>query len=286
MDSLTIREMQPADLEFAVQLALAEGWHSASRLSFQLFYEYDPHGCLLAELDGRPAGVCIATSYGRSGFVGEVIVRPDLRGQGCGARLLLAGMQYLRQGGAQTLYLDGVVKAVPLYERHGFRKLCRSVRFGGRLPGASHPQVRRLTPADLPQVYALDQAAFGADRSFYLRRRMELLPECSLGYEAGGRLSGFILARPAEGMLSVGPWVADEGTADPLALLRGLALASDGRELRVGVLDSHRAALAALRCTDLQEQADPPWRMAAGEEPPLHVGFSPACWGVGAGAKG
>jgi ribosomal protein S18 acetylase RimI-like enzyme len=199
VSDLRIRPMTPTDLAFAAECTASEGWASEDLATLEGFYQHDPHGCLIAELARWPVGVCKATPYGRSGFIGELIIRTQVRGQGIGAALLDHAVRYLRRRGTETIYLDGVVKAVPLYERQGFRKVCRSLRFSGALQGQSHPDVRSMRADDLPGVFALDRQAFGEDRSFFLGRRLELYPElCKVMLEEG-KLTGFILGRRGEG---------------------------------------------------------------------------------------
>jgi len=71
---MLIRLMTPNDLAFAAGLARAEGWRSETRLSFEDFLAHDPGGCFIAEVDGQPAGMCVATRYRQNGFIGELIV--------------------------------------------------------------------------------------------------------------------------------------------------------------------------------------------------------------------
>lgn len=297
---LVIRPMTPSDLPFAASCTAAEGWLSENLTTLQGFYLHDPQGCLLAELDGQPVGMGIATSYGKSGFIGELIVRPGCRGSGVGATLLNRAVSSLQSRGAQTVYLDGVVKAVPLYERNGFRKICRSWRFSGKLTRRVTPQVRAMQPDDLPAVYALDLQAFGVNRSFFLRCRLELFPELCKVWVEGERLVGFILGRRGEGWVSAGPWVVAEdkidltGNGSPvrsgesqigaLFLLESLACEAGDIPISLGVLDTHHQAVNLLRSLGFKERSNSPWRMALG--PSRGLGASPQCLAVGTAAKG
>jgi len=119
---IRIRHMRKEELSFAADCTMAEGWVSEDQATLEGFYQYDPQGCWLAEEEGYPIGICIATSYGSSGFIGELIVRPGARGRGVGAALLNHAVGGLKSNGVETVYLDGVIKAVELYERNGFRK--------------------------------------------------------------------------------------------------------------------------------------------------------------------
>ena len=279
-----IHPMQPADLHFAAQCTAAEGWLGEDYFALQSFYLSDPTGCFLAELSGRPVGIGIATSYGQSGFIGELIVRPEDRGKGIGTALLRYSVDYLRRRGARTIYLDGMPKAVPLYERNGFRKICRSLRFSGKMSSVPTPHVRSIQNADLDLVCALDRRAFGADRSFFLRRRLERNPELSWVLLDRDRLLGFILGRRGEGWLMAGPWVAVEDAPRPECLLQCLSAEAGNTPLSVGVLESNQPAVELIRSLGFVERGDSPWRMSLG--PSSDLGASRLCWAIGSPAKG
>ena len=282
--SIITRGMHKDDLRFAVQCTSAEGWLSEDQTTLEGFFLNDPLGCLLAEENGQPAGICIATFYGTSGFIGELIVRPDARGRGVGAALLKHGVRGLKEQGAETVYLDGVLKAVQLYERNGFNKVCRSWRFSGNLTGKKSSHVRRMTVGDLDQVFALDNESFGADRSFFLKRRLELFPELSFVMVNSTRLTGFILGRGGKNWVTAGPWVVDESDNNPTDLLNAFALEGSGRPISIGILDSNQQACRLVRSLGFVARADSPWRMASGSSADL--GVSPYCYAVGSAAKG
>jgi GNAT superfamily N-acetyltransferase len=283
-DNLIICSMTARDLTFAAKCTAVEGWVSEDCTTLQGFFSHDPDGCLVAELDGRQVGIGVATSYGHCGFIGELIVRPERRGQGIGAALLAHAVAYLKQRGARTIYLDGVVKAVELYERNGFRKIFRSLRFSGKVIGKSHSGVRSMSEKDLPVIFDLDQRYFGADRSFFLRRRWILFPELSKVLVEDGRVTGYILGRRGEGWMAVGPWVVEPGEKHPQDLLEALAVVIGNQMFSIGILESNQRALEIIRSYGFVERADSPWRMALG--PDDNLGASLQCLAVGTAAKG
>ena len=95
--TIYIRSMTAADLPFAVQRIAEVGWLIEDRANLDGYFIHDPQGCLLAEVEGKPVGICTATSYGKSGFIGKLIVSPEARGQGVGAALLNYGVDILRR---------------------------------------------------------------------------------------------------------------------------------------------------------------------------------------------
>jgi GNAT superfamily N-acetyltransferase len=281
---MLIREMRKEELAFAAECTAAEGWVSEDRTTLEGFFLKDPKGCLLVEDKGQPVGICVATFYGNSGFIGELIVRLEARGRGVGAELLKHGVRILKDRGAETIYLDGVVKAVELYERNGFHKVCRSWRFSGHLPGKPSSHVRRMAMSDLDQVCAIDKLSFGAERSFFLRRRFELFPELSHVMIDGERVIGYILGRGGESWVSAGPWVVKEDAKNPVELLSAFAVEAGDRPISIGILETNHQACDLLRRLGFQERSDSPWRMAFGRSD--NLGASPWCYAVGTAAKG
>jgi ribosomal protein S18 acetylase RimI-like enzyme len=281
---LRIRPMLAEELPLAARYTLAEGWLGEDLASFVAFYQHDPGGCFFAERAGQVTGMVISTCYGQAGFIGELIVDPAARNQGIGAQLLDHAVAYLYSRNATTVYLDGVLKAVPLYERHGFRKLCRSLRFYGKLPGKTGTQVQPMLPEDLESVCALDRVAFGADRGHFLRWRLERYLHCCKVLVENGRLLGFIQGKAGMGWAVVGPWVVAKGTPKPERLLENLACEIGNQTIRLGVLESNQQAVALIRSLGLMESTDSPWRMSTG--PGNELGASSACFAIGSPAKG
>ncbi len=283
MDTLTIRPMQPADLDFAAQCTAREGWASETRAEFAGFYAHDPAGCLLAEAEGQRIGICVATSYGVAGFVGELIVVPERRGQGVGRRLLEQAIAYLHGRGTQSIFLDGVTAAVPLYARLGFRPICRSLRFAGAIAGRVPAGVRAMRPDDLATVSRIDSQAFGADRTFFLRRRLSLYPELCKVLICNGEISGYIVGRRGWNSVSAGPWLVRPEVPGAAALLESLAAEVPDGRISLGMLEMNRQAVATIRALGLVERPDPPWRMVLGAG---ELGASPQLYAIGSAAKG
>lgn len=284
LSSTQIREMREEDLAFAAECTAAEGWLSENRATLEGFFINNPKGCLVAEEKGKPVGICVSTFYGKTGFIGELIVRPEVRGRGVGAELLNHGVRVLKDWGAETIYLDGVVKAVELYERNGFHKVCRSWRFSGHLAGKPGSYVRRMAVSDLEQVTMLDRLSFGADRGFFLKRCLGLFPELSHVMLDGERVTGYILGRSGDNWLSAGPWVVAEDAQNPAELLRAFAFEARERPISIGILETNYKACQLMRILDFQERTDSPWRMALGSSSDL--GASTRCYAVGSAAKG
>jgi ribosomal protein S18 acetylase RimI-like enzyme len=90
---------------------------------------------LVAEAAGRLAGVAVISFIwalehgGRSAWLDELYVRPQLRGRGIGRALLLRAVEEARSGGCAALDLEverSHRRAERLYRRQGFRRRSRS----------------------------------------------------------------------------------------------------------------------------------------------------------------
>jgi predicted N-acetyltransferase YhbS len=263
---MKIRNMRESDLAFCVDLVNEEGWLSETEAMFRGFLQFDPEGCLIGEEDGRPVGTCVAVPYGECGFLGELIVVKDQRGRGFGRQLLEHGIDHLHKRGCSSIYLDGDAEAVPLYERLGFRHVCRSLRFLGQVPKRSHPHVRAMTSADIDRVLAIDREAFGADRGFFLEYRLRLFPNlCKTIISSEGNL-GFCMGQPGHGVVSIGPWLVVEGIERPADMIESIAAETGGMKLRLGI------------------EENPSWRMVLG--PDVGLGNSERLYAIGSAAKG
>jgi GNAT superfamily N-acetyltransferase len=276
--------MTAADALTAGGWAEDEGWTSETSEDFLAFLDHDPNGCLILEHDGRPAAVCVATVYGQAGFLGEMIVSRAFRGLGLGPILFDQALSYLRSQGCLSVSLDAVPKAAAFYETRGFRTISLSRRFHGRIPPGRGAGVWPMQYGDLAKILAVDLRAFGADRSFFLRRRLEQCPELAWVRLQEGRIVGYIFGRRRRGFCWAGPiWSAQAGRHAAF-LLRGLALGAGDTSIQVGVLDINSRAVDLMRRLGLEEKREPSRRMALGEGNP--VGLQPGLLAIGTAGKG
>jgi ribosomal protein S18 acetylase RimI-like enzyme len=228
--------------------------------------------------------MCVAVRYGECGFLGELIVIEDRRGRGIGRRLLESAIEYLHDAGCRSIYLDGEEKAIPLYERIGFRHICRSLRFCGQVRGRFHAQVRTMSPEDLDVVACMDREAFGADRRFFLEYRVGLFPRLCKVRLTDGEISAYCMGQPGRGVVSIGPWMVLDDVRRPMDLIESIAAETSGAKLRIGVLESNSRAVQKVRAIEDLSETVPSWRMVLG--PDSRLGESTLLYAIGSPAKG
>ncbi|HEY1167451.1 MAG TPA: GNAT family N-acetyltransferase [Candidatus Limnocylindrales bacterium] len=161
--------MTMADIDAAVELARAQGWRDRRR-----FYEFvlRTSTCqpLVGDVDGRLMATGLATASGPIGWLGAIVVAEEFRGRGVGRTMTEELCRRLRAAGCVTLSLVATDAGRRLYERMGFRLVTSYHELeADHLPDSPIPpegaRVRRLEPADLPNVFGLDASATAEDRS-------------------------------------------------------------------------------------------------------------------------
>lgn len=131
-----IRSHRPGDLGWVVSThgavyAEEHGWDATfealvAEIAAKFLREFDPahECCLIAEIEGRTVGsVCIVRETCMVAKLRLLIVEPEARGHGIGARLVDEAIRFARAKGYTTMTLwtsDNLPAARHLYERAGF----------------------------------------------------------------------------------------------------------------------------------------------------------------------
>lgn len=238
-----IRVMTHGDIDLVMRLQEMVGWGNTRADAERSLY-YEPAGCFVASVNGVDVGMVNSFLYGDVGFIGNLIVLPDTRGKSVGAALMKAAIDRLTRDGAGTIRLDAVQKAIPLYERLGFKAEYQSLRFNGTAAKAPHHSIEPMVKEDLEKVVALDRRFFGLDRAQKLRRVQHDFPELCFKASKGGVVHGYIMAKPGVSNVRVGPWICDPKHAEYAEpLLNALSSKADGRKLWLGIPELNKASV-------------------------------------------
>lgn len=274
-----------ADLEFAAILTKSEGWHSETFLELESFSEHDPQGCFLYEHDGIPVGICIATAYQHTGFIGELIVEKQFRNLDIGKTLMQAAIHYLQNKNLSGIFLDGVQNAIPLYEDLGFKSICRSLRFFGQIPAEESPDVLPMSEEDLQKVIHLDKQYFGDDRSFFLQKRWQNYPDLALIWKENHQIAGYLFGRVGTGgWVTAGPWICLNDQSADLTLLSHFQAKIGNQPFSIGILENRKSIIPQIVMAGMQPRSDPPIRMMLGTG--NNPGDNHQCYAIGSPAKG
>ena len=252
---MQISPFSPNDIHPFLSLAKDEGWISTRReLAFLL--ERSPDGCLVCHEDGKQVGFVTAVQYGKSGWIGNLLVAATARGRGIGTALFKQAMHVLQGNGTSTVWLTASTYGRPIYERNGFR-LCDQVRRWER-PGESEKQ-HMPTVVMLPDWQEIDYLGWGDARN-------ELLAYAVANGTAVGAEKGFLVLQRLGNSEQIGPFGALNSTAAEQLLEQMLPVA--GRVL-LDVPSSNRPAskLLTSRGFTVSSEVD---LMYAGQPPAYH----------------
>lgn len=238
-----VRRMTRPEVDWAIDWAAAEGWNPGLN-DAECFYQADPQGFFIGELNGQMIGCCFAMAYDdRYAFFGGYIVKPEFRHQGFGIQMTRARLAYI---GGRNAGLDGVVNMQSAYARIGFRLAHRNIRYGGIAEGHGATvsmDIVELAQVPFDELAAYDLVHFSAPRTAFLRSWINQPGATALGAVENGRLAGYGVARPCRIGYKVGPLFADsESIAEDL--FNSLGAVTAGESIYLDVPEPNRQAIA------------------------------------------
>jgi GNAT superfamily N-acetyltransferase len=243
MNTFNIRTMRPDEISLAVDWAAAEGWNPGLA-DAACFACVDPQGFLIAELDGAPAATVSCVNYGEGfSFLGFYIVRPDLRGTGCGMRIWKAAIAH---AGSRVIGLDGVTAQQGNYRKSGFQLAYANVRYGGTVVASAVPPAGIMALSDVPiaAIEADDATVFPAPRPAFLQAWIGAAGHVGCAVVRDGRPAGWGVIRPCRKGFKIGPLVADDRAAAEAVFAALVAVGPGDVFLDVPSVNADAVALA------------------------------------------
>lgn len=184
-----------ADIVPFLALAKEEGW-ICGRWEFEFLLRSFPQGCFVHREQGRSLGYITSVRYGKSGWVGNLLVHPEARKRGVGRGLMELTVSELLKDGVETVWLTASAEGAGLYRKLGFVQIDSINRWTGE-GGASEPL--KTVPLEMESVREVDRAGWGE------RRDALLHATCGRGrlYSSSG---GFLNCQAWEDGTQIGPW--------------------------------------------------------------------------------
>lgn len=218
---VVLRPLTFNDITAAMKLKESAGWNQTDN-DWNRLLRLEPRGCFAASVGGQIVGTATTTRYGSGlAWIGMVLVASEFRRKGIATKLINAALECLRGAGVATVKLDATPEGRAVYESLGFESELLIERWSGLAGTAPQSSAEMCEALTLPQLFALDRRAFGADRSVLLE---ELLDNeclaCLVSVRPDGRVGGYVMARRGALACYIGPLVAEDG-ATAASLLDG-----------------------------------------------------------------
>lgn len=254
---LQIRELAASEIA-ALKGFAPPDWNTDLSSTFRRHYGQPYFHPIVALSEGALVGCANALVQGHTGWLGNIIVRPEYRGRGIGTALTEALVRFLQAKRIAHLVLVATPMGEPIYRKLGFQVVSYYVFFARQTPLPSTGTlvaVRPMAREDESALFALDKAVTGESRRTFLRRYLD---GAWLHSDPAGRLDGYYMPALGTGLI-----VAANDEAG-LSLLRYKV--RHGGDASV-VPEQNRAALDFLRAHGFAETSRAP-RMALGADAP------------------
>lgn len=238
------RVMGPDDLGYFMQLMDMVGWGMTPD-DYSRMLEFSPDGLFIASIDGVDLGIVSTVNYGKIAWIGNLVVLPESRGKGIGAALMNHSMRYLFDAGVESIRLDGVQLAVPLYRRLGFKDEYWSLRYVGVASRNDVSGVEPMVSSNLKIVGDYDESVFKGSRHEIIEYTYDKNPELAFTAWDGDRLVGYIMAKHGKTNIKIGPWISESPDVAE-KLLKSVMNEVDGSDLWVGLPESNKASMEIL----------------------------------------
>ncbi len=164
-NEVIIRPLQRHEIPLLEGMAPAD-WNS-DLPAFMISHFGEPYFYpIIADMRGAIIGVANAIQNGETGWLGNIIVRPEHRNQGMGTQLTRSLVQHFAALGCRRQLLIATPLGEPIYRKLDFRMSSQYKFFKG--PWLTGPTdfstLRGIGPQDSGPILDLDRQASGEDR--------------------------------------------------------------------------------------------------------------------------
>ncbi len=246
LDDIRVRLLTAKDVPFAMKLTQLAAWNQ-SEADWLNFISYEPKGCFLVEYQKIPAATGIALNYQHKlGWIGMVLVHPNMRRKGLGKAVMNRAISYLKDLGVDCIKLDATPMGRNLYLNLEFTDEYKLERLEGliwtenqSLTGPSESSnLRQMKLEDIKDVAEYDGEIFGVRRDEIINGLFMCLPKYSYVYKDGNKVMGYILCRKGTNAYHIGPWIAEDFQIGKL-LYNFIAKDIEGEKVFIDIIQSN-----------------------------------------------
>jgi len=234
---MIIEPFRADDVAAFLKLANEEGW-VAEQWEFEFLLAKFPEGCFcVRDLDGQGSAFVTTLRHEKSGWIGNLIVAQEYRGQGVGDALFRQAVEALRAAGVKTFWLTASDAGKSLYEKYGFKSIDTVVRWSG----AGRQQ--RVAPARLRGGFGSSTSVSSIDCQAWGDRRDALLAATIGRGELLLEETGFAVIQGCGSSMQLGPFSALESASAEYLCDVALGSVSSDRRVYIDAPLSNRSAV-------------------------------------------
>lgn len=147
-------------------------WNTDLPFTFGFHYGQPYFFPIVAEVEGELVGCANGILYGRSGWLGNIIVLPEYRGHGLGTALTQYLVEHFFTKGCITQILIATKMGEPIYRKIGFRRVSDYIFLNSpdNHSVLSAEGTRPCRSDDYDRIYRIDYSISAEDRHSFLAR--------------------------------------------------------------------------------------------------------------------
>lgn len=203
-----VRLMSPEDIEFAVRLTDTMNWNLTEK-DFKFMMQLEPEGCFTLLCDSEKIGITTTVSYGKIGWIGNVIVDEKYRRKGAGSIIVKHAVNYLRSKGAKAFGLYSYEEKANFYARLGFERNLEFAVLNGKVSSINVEEVnvKKAGKTEMQKIIDFDSYYFGASRKKLLEKIINKGGNLCYYHIENGDISGYIMAKVYNRYAEIGPLI-------------------------------------------------------------------------------
>ncbi|HJX70499.1 MAG TPA: GNAT family N-acetyltransferase [Bacteroidales bacterium] len=169
-----IRKIRPEDFDLVRDLPPDDWNFNYADFLKQHFHEKYFYAVVTYTAAGI-TGTGNAFFFGKSGWLGNIIVKSEHRKQGIGLFITGHLIRHLTKTGCETVFLLATEKGAGIYQKAGFKSVIKYRYFSSEsdIPYSLPKEVRRMNHFDLEEILKLDIRVTGEDRHFLISQYYE-----------------------------------------------------------------------------------------------------------------
>jgi len=203
-----VKIMSSEDIEFAVSITDKMNWNLTEE-DFTFMMQLEPEGCFTLLCNSEKIGITTTISYGKIGWIGNVVVDERYRRRGAGSVIIKHAIKHLKSKGAETVGLYSYEEKADFYATLGFKRDLQFVVLNGKVfsSNVEAANVKEARKAEMQKIIDFDSHYFGASRRKLLEKIINEMDNYCCYYIENEEILGYAIAKVYDNYAEIGPLI-------------------------------------------------------------------------------